>query len=292
MLEVERLVAGGEGLARRVDQPVVFVRGALPGERIRARVVQRHRGWERAALTEVVHPSPTRVSPPCPAVAAGCGGCDLQHVDPSAQAALKATTVVDGLVRLGGIDDPQVTVGPALPASGFRTTVRAAVVDGRAGFRRLRSHEVICPDHCLVAHPLADRILTGGDFGDAREVTIRVGAATGERLVVVSPSAQGVTVPDDGSGMLSVVGEDELAAGRRAWFHEEVAGRRWRISAHSFFQTRADGAAALVDAVRTAVGPELAGARLVDAYCGVGLLAGSLLSPGTPSGAASGGSGR
>ncbi len=284
-LEVERLVAGGEGLARPAGQPVVFVRGALPGERVRARVVDRHRGWERAELTAVVDPSSDRVSPPCPAVAAGCGGCDLQHVDPRAQAALKATTVVDGLRRLGGIDDPEVTVGLALSASGFRTTVRAAVLDGRAGFRRLHSHDVICPDHCLVAHPLVDRILTAGDFGEAREATIRVGAATGEQLVVVSPSAQGVTVPDDGPGPLAVVGQDELAAGHRAWIHEEVAGRRWRISAHSFFQTRPDGAAALVEAVRAAVGTDLAGARLVDAYCGVGLLAGALVSTGvTPGG--------
>jgi 23S rRNA (uracil1939-C5)-methyltransferase len=69
---------------------------------------------------------------------------------------------------------------------------------------------------------------------------------------------------------VTVVGDDELTAGHRAWFHEDVAGRRLRVSARSFFQARPDGADALVDAVRAA----LAGApdgRLVDAYGGVGL---------------------
>ncbi|MBU3701074.1 MAG: RNA methyltransferase, partial [Acidimicrobiia bacterium] len=67
--------------------------------------------------------------------------------------------------------------------------------------------------------------------------------------------------------------------GRRAWIHEEVVGRNWRISAGSFFQTRPDGAAVLVDVVSGMVGDAMAGDEglLLDAYCGVGLFAGSLL---------------
>jgi 23S rRNA (uracil1939-C5)-methyltransferase len=90
-----------------------------------------------------------------------------------------------------------------------------------------------------------------------------------------------VRLPDD----VLVVGADELAAGRRAWIHELVAGRRWRISAESFFQTRPDGAAALVDVVTELAGPRLETApsrsghppTVLDAYCGVGLFAGTLL---------------
>jgi 23S rRNA (uracil1939-C5)-methyltransferase len=105
------------------------------------------------------------------------------------------------------------------------------------------------------------------------EVVIRAGAATGERLVVARPAAAGADVPP---GTL-LVGTDELAAGRRAWIHEVVAGRRWRISAASFFQGRPDGAEALVAAVRAAVGDALVpGGRLVDLYGGVGLFAGAL----------------
>ena len=87
-------------------------------------------------------------------------------------------------------------------------------------------------------------------------------------MAIVAPTVDDVDLPDD----VIVVGADELLAGRRAWIHEEVAGRRWRISAQSFFQTRPDGAAALVDAVVRAAGADLDGARVVDAYAGVGLL--------------------
>ncbi len=78
-------------------------------------------------------------------------------MDPAAQPALKAATVVDGLRRLGHIDDPLVALGASLPPEGFRTTVRAAVRNGEAGFRRHHSHDVVVPGSCLVAHPLVER---------------------------------------------------------------------------------------------------------------------------------------
>ena len=71
-----------------------------------------------------------------------------------------------------------------------------------------------------------------GDFGEADEAMIRVGANTGDRLVLASPTAEGVRMPEG----VMVVGRDELDGGRRAWSHEEIDGRRYRISADSFFQ--------------------------------------------------------
>ena len=274
------LVAGGEALARAEDGRVVFVRGALPGESVQARITEVRKGFARAELVAVVAASPERIDPPCPMVAEGCGGCDLQHVLPSAQPALKAAVVIDALRRLGGLDDPPVRLGVPAAAEGFRTTVRAAVVDGRAGYRRHHSHDVVLPDSCLVAHPLLEELLVHGDFAEAGEVTLRVAPTTGERLALVDPDTDGVVVPRD----VLVVGTKALKAGRRAWIHDEIAGRRWRISARSFFQTRADGAAALVDAVARVAGDDLAGARLVDAYAGVGLFAGSLLGGELPAG--------
>ena len=193
--------------------------------------------------------------------------------------------VADALRRLGRIPEPTVRPAPALPDEGFRTTLRLGVAHGRAGLRAAASHDVVVIDHCVVAHPSLDELVVEGRFGAATEVTLRVGATTGERLALVAPTAEGVELPDD----VVVVGADELAAGRRAWIHEEVAGRRWRVSAESFFQTRSDGAAMLVDVVHEAALDVLEGAlpgpggstdrprTLVDAYCGVGLFAGSLL---------------
>lgn len=274
---VTGIAAGGDGVGRLGDGRVVFVRGALPGERVRVTVAEERKRFARGALIEVVEAAPERVAPPCPQVEAGCGGCDWQHVASGAQRELKGRIVTDALRRIGRIDPPLPDLGPFLAPEGWRTTVRAVINDeGRAGFRLHHAHEPLAvgPGGCLVAHPLVDEILRDGIFPPpVREVTVRAGAATGERLVLCAP-----TVGDSrmAAGVI-VVGADELAGGHRAWIHEVVAGRRWRISAESFFQGRPDGAEALVDAVVAALGDALrAGATVVDLYSGVGLFAGVL----------------
>ncbi|HEV7865836.1 MAG TPA: class I SAM-dependent RNA methyltransferase, partial [Acidimicrobiia bacterium] len=220
---------------------------------------------------------PERVAPPCHRLADGCGGCDWQHVAPGAQRDLKVRIVTDALTRIGKLEPPDPDPGPQLPTAGWRTTVRAIVDDdGRAGFRLHHAHDALAvgPDGCLVSHPLVDEVLRHGVFPPpVREVTIRVGAATGERLVLCAPKVGDSRVPAG----VQTVGADELSGGHRAWIHEVVAGRRWRISAESFFQGRPDGAEALVDAVVAALGDTVgAGATVVDLYSGVGLFAGVL----------------
>lgn len=278
-VRTESMATGGEAVARDDTGRVIFVQDALPGELVRAELLDEHDRFAHAQLIEVLEASPERREPPCPHVARGCGGCGWQHAELTAQHGYKLQIVRDSLMRLGRVPDPLVEFGPALPDTGFRTTLRMLVQDGQASFRRARSHDPIPVDSCLVAHPLLEELVTDGYFGNAREVTLRAGAATGERLVLVSPNARGVQVPDD----VIVVGTDEVHKGRHAWIHEEVAGRRWRISASSFFQARPDGAAVLVDEVHDAVNalvPDDAGAvgtrSLIDLYCGVGLLGGVL----------------
>jgi 23S rRNA (uracil1939-C5)-methyltransferase len=278
-LVADRLVAGGDALARHPDGRVVLVPGALPGEQVEVEL--RHRkGVLRGSVRRLLWASPDRVRPRCPHVGEGCGGCDLQTLEPGAQVRAKVDLVADSLRRLGRIDEPLVRPGPTLSPWGFRTTLRLAVVDGRAGLRRAESHEVVPIDHCMVAHPRIDELVHEGRFGEADEVVLRIGASTGERMAIAMPTAEGVELPPD----VLVVGADELEAGRRAWIHEEVAGRRWRISAESFFQTRPDGAEALVEVVRSMVADELAvpgrpgrPRTLLDAYSGVGLFSGALL---------------
>jgi 23S rRNA (uracil1939-C5)-methyltransferase len=280
VLTVDRMATGGEGVARDGDGRVVFVHGGLPGERVEAELTEQRKDFARATVTTVEVPSPDRVEPPCPEVRRGCGGCDWQHVAPAAQRALRVEIVRDALLRLGRIAEPivaaTVTAGPELPADRTRTTLRLAVSDGRLGFRRRRSHDVLTVDDCLVGDPSLTTMLADGVFDDAEEVTLRVGARTGERIAVVTPHARGVQLPAD----IRVVGLDELRAGRRVWFHEEVHGRRLRISAESFFQAGPIAAEALVDVVAEHAqglpgGDGLldAGRTVIDAYGGIGLFA-------------------
>jgi 23S rRNA (uracil1939-C5)-methyltransferase len=244
----------------------VFVAGGLPGERVEVEVVADHRTWLEGRLVTVRRRSPERQEAPCPHVSGGCGGCDWQHAAPEHQRRLRLAIVEDCLRRLAGLSGADVRLGPPLAAAGYRTTVRAAVGGGgRAGFRGTRSHHAVTVGSCLIAHPLVEEVLVEGRFPGATEVTIRAGARTGERLAVVSPTAAGAAVPAG----VTLVGDDELRAGRRVHYHEQVGGQRFRISARSFFQCRPDGAEALAGLV----GAALDGAEgpLLDAYCGVGL---------------------
>ena len=275
-LVAEKVVAGGEALARGADGRVVLIEGAIPGERVRVELHNVKKTFARGRILEVLEPSPDRVAPPCPHVAAGCGGCDWQHIAADAQRSLRRDIVVDALTRLGKVTDAAslVTAAVALPDEDFRTSVRVLMVKGRPAFRRAYSHDPVLVDSCLVAHPLIESLIADAKFDAVKEAEIRCGARTGERLVIAFPTTRYLELPDD----VVTIGADDLEAGRTAMFAEQAAGRRWRISATSFFQTRADGADALAQLVADAV-PDTA-ETVVDLYAGVGLFAGTIARPG------------
>lgn len=266
-LTPERLVAGGDALARDSDGRVVFVPDALPGEVVRVDLVQERRDFARANLVEVLESSPHRVTPPCPNVARGCGGCSWQHLDLAAQRAARLEIVREALVRQGRLSDPDVTSGPELAASGLRTTMRFGT-DGRGhlGLRARSSHDVVPITECLIAHPALVDLLGSVTASGADEVLIRVSASTGERLMAWS-----------GDRPLTPRGVPaDVVLGGDGFVYEEVAGVRFRVSAQSFFQASPQAAEALVALVRAAAGPIDADVAFVDAYGGVGLFSGTV----------------
>ncbi len=269
-LRVTATARDGAGVARADDGRIVFVEGALPGETVTAEVLRVDRRWSRARIISVIEASDDRVPVRCSHQLEGCGGCDLLHVAPDAQLRMKQSMVVDQLVRAGvSAPDPALR---SLDNDEGRTTVKAAVVGGRAGYRVRSSHDVIVPDACDAVDPAAEQLLVDGRFGEASEVTIRIGNRTGERMVVVKGSDFRVSVPDD----VLVVTIAELRGGRRAWIHEEAGGRRWRVSARSFFQNRPAGVDALVDEVTAMVDDLADDGVMVDAYAGIGVFAGTV----------------
>ena len=136
-LEVGAMASGGGCVGRAPDGRVVFVRHALPGERVVAAVTGETSRFLRADAVRVLEPSPDRVEPPCPFAGPGrCGGCDWQHVDPAAQRRLKAGMVAEQLRRIAGVEGDVVVepVAGAPDGLGWRTRVRFAVDDrGRIG---------------------------------------------------------------------------------------------------------------------------------------------------------------
>ena len=267
---VEKMAAGGDAIARLVDGRVVFVTGALPGERVRARVTNEKKDYAKAVAERVLEASPSRVAPPCEFLAAGCGGCGWQHIDPAAQLEFKADIVRDALRRTAKLPEARVFAGGSVSPWEYRTTLRLAVgPSGRVGLRAASSHRVVEMDHCLVAHPSLSVLLPFVRVRDAAEVTLRIGAATGEITASASP-ADGI-----------VTGLDErVGVGHDAVLHEVVAGARLRVSAASFFQSGPAAAELLVREVRAACSDLLGGpGGFLDAYGGVGLFAATLGPP-------------
>ncbi|MGA3488527.1 class I SAM-dependent RNA methyltransferase [Micromonosporaceae bacterium DT55] len=266
-LTVGAVAPGGHCVARHNGQ-VIFVRHALPGERVLAEITEVHTGFLRADAVRVIEASPDRVEPPCPYARPGlCGGCDLQHVAPEAQLRWKADVVREQLVRLARLPEPEIdALGvrvEALPGGtlGWRSRVRYAVdAADRAGLLKHRSHEVVPVQRCLIAHPAIQElpVLSGsGARWPQAEAVSTVASSTGE--VTVSALADGTATV--------VRGQDEV--------HEEAAGRRWQVPAEAFWQVHPAAADTLTETVLTMLAP-VEGERAWDLYGGAGLFAGAL----------------
>jgi tRNA/tmRNA/rRNA uracil-C5-methylase (TrmA/RlmC/RlmD family) len=264
---------GGDGVAR-VEGKAVFVPGALPDERIRLRVVDDRKRWARAELLEVLTASELRV-PPGSSQLHDCGGCDLQHVTPAGQRELETRVVREQLERLGGLTDPPVASCRAVgPDHGYRTHARFhAAADGRLGFHRPGTHEVIPVVRCPALHPAVVAVLDEvGDDTGAAEVTIRAHASTGTAAVVLRPGPGPLHLPEGSFDLLLEQPDGSHVAIRGdGVLREIVAGISYRFDAGSFFQGNTEGAEALVAEVLAAVG-DISGALVWDLYAGVGLL--------------------
>ena len=109
-LTIDRLAYGGAGVARTDTGYVVFVRGAVPGDRVRARIGKSKRSWAEAELVELLEPSPDRVEPVAPHP-----GAPWQVLPYERQLEEKESQVRDALSRIGGFEDPPVE--PIIPAA-------------------------------------------------------------------------------------------------------------------------------------------------------------------------------
>lgn len=256
VVEVERVAHGGSCVAHADDGRVVFVRHALPGERVRAVVTGERTSFLRADAVEVLRASPHRVYPPCPWAGPGrCGGCDWQHADLTAQRAMKADVVAEQLQRLARVERDVVVepVPGGRDGLRWRTRMRLAVdASGRAGLRRYRSHEVERIDDCLIAADALDvpDVVRRSWPADA-EVNVEA-SATGERAVSMGTPRETLT--------------------------EAALGRAYEVPVGGFWQVHV-GAADLLSRVVVEVADVQPEDRVLDLYCGVGLFAGVLAPP-------------
>ncbi|MDQ1657527.1 MAG: hypothetical protein QOD41_2610, partial [Cryptosporangiaceae bacterium] len=282
-LDVGPAAHGGHCVARHEGR-VVFVRHALPGERVTAVVTEDRAGsFCRADAIAVHTPSPDRAVPPCPYAGPGrCGGCDWQHATPAAQRRIKAGIVREQLTRLGGLGGPELDAlgltasaeAEELPGGmfGWRTRVQFAVDPaGTAGLRRHRSHDVVPIARCLIASDAITEIgVTDLPWPGAATVEA-VASSAGDRAVVVSPAGTPIPALDPGVAVLA----DNRPVRGHARVRERVGERTYLVHAGGFWQVHPAAPAVLGEAVLAALGPR-PGDRVLDLYAGAGLFAGAL----------------
>ncbi len=174
-VEVEKLIAEGNALARLADGRVVIVQGALPGDRITIERASESKGLVRVLAHRVSSPSPLRVVPACP-VFSECGGCDWMMLRADQQPEHKLAVLREALLRTARLDwsgrDIPIVSSPS--PQGYRRRIRLQVAGGRIGFFARASHQLVEPEHCQVSSPALNLALT-----ELRQLTRRQPAALG-----------------------------------------------------------------------------------------------------------------
>lgn len=168
-VDITDLSHDGRGVAR-IQGKAVFVRGGLPGETARVRIVRSKRSFDEAEVEQLLTRSPDRVEPRC-AHFEQCAGCSLQHMDPAAQIAAKQRVLADNFQRIGKVEPerwlPPLTDSPWGYRRKGRLSVRHVVKKGRVlvGFREYNPRFVADIRRCEVLHPaLGSRIEAIGDM--------------------------------------------------------------------------------------------------------------------------------
>jgi 23S rRNA (uracil1939-C5)-methyltransferase len=304
-LRIDGLAHGGAGVARS-DGYVVFVRGAVPGDRVRARVVKAKRSFGEAETEELLEPSPDRIEP-----VAAHPGAPWQVLPYERQLAEKEAQVRDALERIGRFEAPPVeTIVPAVEQWRYRNKLEYSFgTDGDDGelvlgfHRRGRFDAIDDVTEDILASERVDELretvkawcrdqgLSTWDrraqTGLLRNLVVREGRRTGmlQARIVTSPGtsfdvdALAAVAPADsflwtraaGVAETTREGDTEIVKGDAA-LEEELAGLRFRISPDAFFQTNTEMAERLY-----ASASELAGLsgreKVLDLFCGIGTIA-------------------
>lgn len=308
VVTVDRLTYGGQGIGR-AQRLAVFVNGAAPGESVRVKVRRVFRRHVEADVVAVEQPSPHRIEPRCEHFRQGCGGCCWQHVAYPAQLGAKEAAVKDSLERLGGFPDvPMRPIEGAPDQFYYRNKMEFAFhPEGTLGLHpREAWYNIIRLRECFLESPLAVAIVKAAQTfveenrislyhprlrqGLLRELCVRhsrggketlLGIVTSDEpfpeaeamarhLASVDPGikavVRGVRRSTEGAAPLAetsvLLGDDYIT--------ETTAGLDFRIRLDTFFQTNSVQAERLVGLVKEIAG-DVAGAQVVDVYCGVGL---------------------
>jgi 23S rRNA (uracil1939-C5)-methyltransferase len=278
---IEKVVPGGDGMARLADGRVAFATGAMPADVIRPVAVEAKKGHVRASRWTLVSPAPERVTPPCP-VAEACGGCDWMMMSRPAQLVSKEHLLREALARTGGFADVAVTVTAVGDDLRYRSRVRFHVDgSGRIGFFARGSHLLVEIPGCLVCRPEIDAALAAlrrvpkDTLAAFSEIEVRVADTQPNVVVLLVPRVAGAADPavrvvatTCGTNFL-VVAADAASREGTEQRYDLPGGVRLLAEPGVFTQVNWPVNAALVQAVVDGAREREVG-RFLDAYAGAG----------------------
>jgi len=273
VVDIEKIAHGGHFIARHESEngkkAVIFVRHAIPGEKVEIEISSTSANFIRADVIEVLSASPDRVKAPCQySHRNGCGGCDFQHISLSRQRKLKSDVIKEQFERIAKMDI-SVDVEEVDQPLHWRTRVTATTdSNGSVGFYSSRSHLVIPVDDCLIAVPEVG-IAAMAKQKLSADVRIEISCSSeGERTVAqAAKSGDGKFRQNSGPALL----------------HERVGEQLLQVSQRSFWQGHKKAPEVLTDVVREFAQIRI-GEHVLDLYGGVGLFTSSCLSDVGPEG--------
>lgn len=302
-LKIEKLVYGGEGLARVAEAEAraktVFVPFVLPGEEVEAQILGQKKGFAHARLESVVTASPERRPALCPYFQR-CGGCHYQHMDYAHQVDAKKAILLETLRRTGKLEWTGAVEARTGDPFHYRNRTRMRVHHTGAfeiGYYQCRSHQLVAVRECPISSPLINTTLAAlwaiGEAGElptiVREVECFANATDDQILLALVLHAP--LAPEEGpklgrfaeslraqvsavSGLVAFLQPGDSAEhGKPLWsdgrtfLDYETKGDRYRVSAGAFFQTNRF----LSDALTELVASGKSGGLALDLYAGTGL---------------------
>ena len=309
-LDITTLAYGGQGVAR-LDEFVIFVRGAVPGDRVRARITKRKRSYAEARALETLSPSPRRVAPRC-RHSQECGGCEWQTLAYEAQLEFKQQQVVDSLQRLAHLEDYRLE-----PIRGmedpwrYRNKMEFSFGADESGGLVLGLHkrgswkEIVDVIDCELASERMNRARLAvaeasrdlglepysrdGDGGLLRHLVVREGLTSGDLLlnlfvaarfpeeqelaarVIAASGCTSFALTVNESRADAAIGDGPHLLAGPSFLRERLAGVDLRVPATAFLQTNSAMCEVLYDTALRFAAPDPARPS-VDLYCGIGSL--------------------
>lgn len=308
-IRIDGMAHEGQGVGR-VSGVVVFVEGALKGEKVEAQVDKVTRNYAVAHVKKVLEPSPERIAPPCP-YSDRCGGCTLQHLSYRGQLEFKTQRVKDSLERIGRINIPVYdTIGMDEPWR-YRNKAQYPVgEDGRRavmGFYEKRTHRIVPSDSCMIQNEMSDKVAEVvkewinryhvavyneiEHAGLLRHVVTKIGRKTGEVMVILVVNGDKIHHERELIELLQrrikgfkslilnvndkktnvILGDKNIILFGSSHIYDYIGDIKFSLSPLSFFQVNPVQVEVLYNKVLEYAG--LTGEEtVIDTYCGIGTI--------------------